>query len=125
MRLAFVFLFFVTHTCAQTISKKLQAAVDKMEVDSQFRHGTLSLYVVETKTGKVIFDRNAQVGLAPASCQKVITATTAFELLGKDYKYTTGLGYDGKIGVTASAAAHGLEVQVEINLPQPVPRLCR
>ncbi len=97
MRFAFVFLFFVTHTCAQTISQKLQAAVDKMEVDSQFRHGTLSLYVVETKTGKVIFDRNAQVGLAPASCQKVITATTAFELLGKDYKYTTGLGYDGKI----------------------------
>ena len=97
MRLAFVFLFFVAHTCAQTLPQKLQAAVDKMEVDSQFRHGTLSLYVVETKTGKVIFDRNAQVGLAPASCQKVITATTAFELLGKDYRYTTGLGYDGKI----------------------------
>lgn len=37
------------------------------------------------------------MGLAPASCQKVITAVAAFELLGKEYRYKTGFGYEGKI----------------------------
>ena len=35
--------------------------------------------------------------MAPASCQKIITATTAFELLGQNYTYKTTLGYTGKI----------------------------
>ncbi|MDB5221690.1 MAG: D-alanyl-D-alanine carboxypeptidase [Chitinophagaceae bacterium] len=97
MRLAFIFLFFITNSYAQTVSQKLDVAINKLQTDSQFRHGTISLYVVESKSGKIIFDKNSQTGLAPASCQKVITAATAFELLGKEYAYKTQLGYDGKI----------------------------
>jgi D-alanyl-D-alanine carboxypeptidase/D-alanyl-D-alanine-endopeptidase (penicillin-binding protein 4) len=41
--------------------------------------------VINAKTGDVVFDKNSQVGLAPASTQKIITAATAFDLLGKDY----------------------------------------
>ena len=51
-----------------------------------------SLYVIDAKTGKVVFDKNSQIGLAPASTQKIITSVTAFELLGKDYRYKTELG---------------------------------
>lgn len=97
MRLGFVFLFFVTTSSAQTISQKLDAAINKLQADSQFKHGTISLYIVETNTGKIIFDKNSQTGVAPASCQKVVTAVSAFELLGKSYTYKTQLGYDGKI----------------------------
>ena len=97
MRLAFIFFFFATNAFAQNISQKLEIAINKLQADSQFKHGTISLFVVESKTGKIIFDRNSQTGLAPASCQKVITAATAFELLGKNYTYKTKLGYDGKI----------------------------
>ncbi|HEY8689434.1 MAG TPA: D-alanyl-D-alanine carboxypeptidase/D-alanyl-D-alanine-endopeptidase [Chitinophagaceae bacterium] len=97
MKLAFIFFFFVTNTHAQSVSQKLELAINKLQADSQFKHGTISLFVVDSKTGKMIFDRNSQTGLAPASCQKVITAITAFELLGKDYTYKTTLGYDGKI----------------------------
>ena len=43
--------------------------------------------MVDSKTGKSIFERNAQVGLAPASTQKIITSVAAFELLGKEYRY--------------------------------------
>jgi D-alanyl-D-alanine carboxypeptidase/D-alanyl-D-alanine-endopeptidase (penicillin-binding protein 4) len=53
--------------------------------------------VINAKKGEVVFDKNSQVGLAPASTQKIITAATAFELLGKDYRYKTELGHDGKI----------------------------
>lgn len=82
---------------AQTTSQKLQTAYHQFESDSQLRHASISLYVINEKTGEVVFDKNSQMGLAPASTQKIITAATAFELLGKDYRYKTELGYDGKI----------------------------
>lgn len=90
------FLFSIT-SYAQSISQKLEVAVNRLEADSQFKHGIISLYVVESKTGKIIFDKNSQIGLAPASCLKIITAASAFELLGKEYTYRTQLGYTGKI----------------------------
>jgi D-alanyl-D-alanine carboxypeptidase/D-alanyl-D-alanine-endopeptidase (penicillin-binding protein 4) len=96
MRLAFIFFFIATNSYSQTISQKLEAAINKLQADSQFTHGIISLYVAD-KSGNVIYDKNSQTGLAPASCQKIIIAVTAFELLGKDYTYKTLLGYDGKI----------------------------
>ncbi len=95
--LAFILFIFTGDSYGQSISEKLNAAVSKLELDSQFKHGTISLYIVESKTGKIIFDKNSETGLAPASCQKVITAASAFALLGKDYNYKTMLGYGGKI----------------------------
>jgi D-alanyl-D-alanine carboxypeptidase/D-alanyl-D-alanine-endopeptidase (penicillin-binding protein 4) len=74
---------------AQTVSQKLQKAFQQFESDSQLRHAISSLYVIDAKTGDVVFERNAQVGLAPASTQKIITSVTAFELLGKEYRYKT------------------------------------
>ena len=96
MRLLIFFLF-ISNSYAQTVSQKLDVAINKLQTDSQCKHGVISLYVVESKTGKIIFDKNAETGLAPASCQKVVTAVAAFELLGKEYTYKTTLGYDGKI----------------------------
>lgn len=97
-----VFLFVVcigiaSGSFAQTVSQKLQKAFQQFESDSQLRHAISSLYVIDAKTGKVVFDRNSQVGLAPASTQKIITSVTAFELLGKDYRYKTEFGYQGSI----------------------------
>ena len=82
---------------AQNIQQALSVAVRKLEADPQFKHAIISLYIVEGKTGKPVYEKNAQLGLAPASCQKVITSVTAFELLGKDYKYKTEFGYNGKL----------------------------
>ena len=82
---------------SQTVTQKLQKAFQQFESDSQLKHAISSLYVIDATTGQVVFDKNSQVGLAGASTQKVVTATTAFELLGKDYRYKTELGYSGKI----------------------------
>jgi D-alanyl-D-alanine carboxypeptidase/D-alanyl-D-alanine-endopeptidase (penicillin-binding protein 4) len=82
---------------AQTVTQKLQKAFQQFESDSQLKHAISSLYVVDAATGKVLFDKNSQVGLAPASTQKIVTAATAFELLGKEYRYRTDLGYTGTI----------------------------
>jgi D-alanyl-D-alanine carboxypeptidase/D-alanyl-D-alanine-endopeptidase (penicillin-binding protein 4) len=91
------YLLLVTGSFAQTTNQKLQQAFQQFEADSQLKHAISSLYVINAKTGKVVFDKNSQIGLAPASTQKIITAVTAFELLGKVYRYKTEFGYTGKI----------------------------
>jgi D-alanyl-D-alanine carboxypeptidase/D-alanyl-D-alanine-endopeptidase (penicillin-binding protein 4) len=79
----------VTGSFAQDITQKLEKAYREFEADSQLRHAVSSLYVIDAKTGKIVFDKNSQTGLAGASTQKIITAVTAFELLGREYKYKT------------------------------------
>ena len=79
----------VIGSSAQTISQKLQKAFATFEKDSQLKHAISSLYVIDANTGQAVFDKSSQIGLAPASTQKIITSVTAFELLGKDYKYKT------------------------------------
>jgi len=80
---------------SQSVTERLDKAITLLQADSQFKHAAISFYVVDTKTGKVIFNKNADMGLAPASCQKVITSATAFELLGNNYRYKTALVYKG------------------------------
>jgi D-alanyl-D-alanine carboxypeptidase/D-alanyl-D-alanine-endopeptidase (penicillin-binding protein 4) len=83
--------------CCQPVSEQLSAAINTLENDNQFKHAMISMYVVDSKTGNVVYEKNAQTGMAPASCQKVITSTTAFELLGKNYTYKTYIRAAGKI----------------------------
>jgi D-alanyl-D-alanine carboxypeptidase/D-alanyl-D-alanine-endopeptidase (penicillin-binding protein 4) len=91
-------IFFVLLTAlscqGQDISARLKTAYNKFENDSQMKHGIASLYVIDASTGNVVFDKNSQVGLAGASTQKIITAATAFEVLGKDFRFETRFGYD-------------------------------
>jgi serine-type D-Ala-D-Ala carboxypeptidase/endopeptidase (penicillin-binding protein 4) len=90
-------LLFAVFSFAQTVNQKLQKAFQQFESDAQLKHAISSLYVIDAKTSKVVFDKNSQVGLAPASTQKILTSVTAFEILGKDYRYKTELGYIGEI----------------------------
>jgi D-alanyl-D-alanine carboxypeptidase/D-alanyl-D-alanine-endopeptidase (penicillin-binding protein 4) len=94
---SFYFSLLTFNFFGQTITQKLQKAFTAFEKDSQLKHAINSLYVIDANTGQIVFDKNSQIGLAPASTQKIITSVTAFELLGKDYRYKTELGYDGLI----------------------------
>lgn len=78
----------------QTLTQKLQKAFQQFQSDSQLKHAISSLYVVDATTGKAVFEKNSYVGLAPASTQKIITAATAYELLGKDYRFKTEVKRD-------------------------------
>lgn len=81
----------------QSISKRLSDTYQKFENDSQLSNALSSLYVINAKTGEVVFDKNSKIGLPTASTLKIITAATAYELLGKDFRYETKFGYVGKI----------------------------
>jgi serine-type D-Ala-D-Ala carboxypeptidase/endopeptidase (penicillin-binding protein 4) len=84
----------VLNSAAQSVPASLDKAISTLQNDPQFIHGTLSMYVVESNSGKVVFEKNAQTGMAPASVQKIITSVSAFELLGKDFRYKTYIGFD-------------------------------
>jgi len=85
------------YSFAQNISKRLQTAYSRFENDSQLTNAISSLYVINSKTGEVVFDKNSKIGLPTASTLKVITAATAYELLGREFTYQTKFGYVGKI----------------------------
>ena len=87
--LCFVMAAVCTVVSAQTVISRLTKAYKNFENDPQLSNAIASLYVIDAKTGKVIFDKNSRIGLAPASTQKIITAATAYELLGKDFRYKT------------------------------------
>lgn len=100
-----VFLFFALLSIqyllpAQTVGERIRKSFNRFMADSQLKHAAISLYVIDAKTGQTVFDMNSQLGLAPASTQKIITSVTAFELLGKDFKYSTQFGLITEHGIT-------------------------
>jgi D-alanyl-D-alanine carboxypeptidase/D-alanyl-D-alanine-endopeptidase (penicillin-binding protein 4) len=98
-----IFLFFcaVPWLCtglqAQGVERQLAKAAERLLGDKQMQHATVSLYVVETATGKEVFKLNEQVGVAPASSQKIFTAAAALELLGPGYRYATTVMMDDQL----------------------------
>ena len=85
------FIVFSFSAFSQTIYSSLQAAVNKFEADPQMKHGILGLHIIDASSGKPVFSRNAALGLAVASSQKVVTAAAALELLGIKFRYNTTL----------------------------------
>lgn len=92
-----MFFLLTVNLHAQHVSESFNSAFKKLAGDPSFAHSTISLFVVNTTTGKNVTEVNTNIGVAPASCQKTITAVTAYELLGQNFSYKTSLGYTGKI----------------------------
>lgn len=92
------FLFFGGWAEAQTLQQKLSAAFNRLQADSQCSYASVSLTVLDAKTGEQVFTGNPNMGLATASTLKTITSITAFNMLGPDFQYQTQLGYTGELG---------------------------
>ncbi|GHA80789.1 D-alanyl-D-alanine carboxypeptidase/D-alanyl-D-alanine endopeptidase [Pontibacter akesuensis] len=86
---------------SQPVPVKLQAAFKAFQNDPQLRNAIASLYVVDAKTGAVIFGENERIGLAPASTMKLLTSASAYELLGQDFRYKTSFAYQKNNGKTS------------------------
>ncbi len=92
-----VLLLCSVNTFAQSTVAKLEQAYANLVSDDQAKYAIASLCVLDAQTGKVIFAKNENIGLATASTLKTITSATAFSVLGKDFRYQTALAYTGKI----------------------------
>lgn len=85
------------YALAQSSQSKIQTAFNRLQQDSQSLYASISLTVLDAKTGEQLFAANPNMGLATASTLKTITTITAFNILGKDFQYHTDLLYSGTI----------------------------
>jgi D-alanyl-D-alanine carboxypeptidase/D-alanyl-D-alanine-endopeptidase (penicillin-binding protein 4) len=93
-----VSILFITNIAgAQTLQQNIQKAFTRLQQDSQCRYASVSLTVLDAKTGEQVFAANPDMGLAPGSTLKTVTSITAFNVLGKDFQFQTQLGYTGTI----------------------------
>jgi D-alanyl-D-alanine carboxypeptidase/D-alanyl-D-alanine-endopeptidase (penicillin-binding protein 4) len=82
---------------AQDIGHKASRALSRFTGDPQLAYAAVSFSLLDGRSGQVIYSLNGHMGLAPASCRKIITAASAFSILGADYRFQTGLGYSGQL----------------------------
>ncbi|MBD1392416.1 D-alanyl-D-alanine carboxypeptidase/D-alanyl-D-alanine-endopeptidase [Mucilaginibacter sp. ZB1P21] len=90
---------------AQTLQQQIQTAFNRLQQDTQCRYASVSLTVLDAKTGEQVFTANPNMGLAPGSTMKAITSITALNVLGKDYRFKTAFSYRGTI--TADGTLNG------------------
>jgi D-alanyl-D-alanine carboxypeptidase/D-alanyl-D-alanine-endopeptidase (penicillin-binding protein 4) len=71
--------------------------IDKMMSQADMQHATFGFSAMYAQADTILFSYNAQQSMATASVMKVITTSTALNLLGKDFRFETTLEYDGEI----------------------------
>lgn len=76
---------------------KLKYYVDELADNDSIAHGTFGFYVSTADSGKLIYERNSDVSLVPASALKVVTTGTALKMCGGGYSFPTYLQYSGTI----------------------------
>ena len=80
---------------AQEAAKSVSVAVERLLSDPSIRYAQLGVHLEEAGSGRVLYSHDGRVGLVPASSQKVVTAATALELLGKDHRFETIFAHAG------------------------------
>lgn len=96
MRLFPLFFLFSFVVAAQSVSQKMETAVQNLLRSEPAYAANLSVYVADEQ-GKTIYDFGGKRGLSTASTQKIFTAACALETLGKNYRYTTQASYSGAV----------------------------
>ncbi|RUT73551.1 D-alanyl-D-alanine carboxypeptidase/D-alanyl-D-alanine endopeptidase [Ancylomarina longa] len=111
--LIFIMIAFWGVSCSAQKSspRKIQEFVQEFVSDSNFYTAGIGIVISDVESGKILAHNQAHLGLIPASTQKLITTTTALELFGAHYQFTTNIETDGSItkqGVlTGNIIIHG------------------
>ena len=78
---------------SQSVPAPLKRFLDKPMV----RGASVALMVKEVNKGTVVYEYESERQLIPASVMKTVTAATALEILGEDFRFETSVSYDGEI----------------------------
>ena len=77
-----------------TVGDRIETILDDPRAASAF----WGVYVKDLSSGRLIYSRNADKTLIPASNQKILTTAAALDILGPDYQYETTLHFKGDLG---------------------------
>jgi len=75
----------------------LQNEINLLQSDAVLNHAAWSVFALETGSGNVVAEYNADMVLEPASVMKILTTGAALSILGSDYTFQTRLEYTGTI----------------------------
>jgi D-alanyl-D-alanine carboxypeptidase/D-alanyl-D-alanine-endopeptidase (penicillin-binding protein 4) len=76
-----------TSSSAAELGRNLDRLID----ESEFREARWGVFVMSLKDGRVLYSRNADKAIAPASNLKLYTTAVALDLLGADYRWRTSV----------------------------------
>lgn len=99
MRKNLILIFFYLLICLTSSAQthhKAQESIEKLAGDALLSQSAVGI-CVRTGDGRTLVDINAEKMLLPASNMKLISTGLALHKLGKDFRYETGIGYDGEI----------------------------
>ena len=77
--------------------QNVQARLDTLLQDPLLERTQLGLMVYDLTADSVIYAYNAKQTMRPASTMKLLTAVTAIDQLGMNYRYRTALRYTGAV----------------------------
>jgi len=80
-----------------TIQLVAKNPVDDFVKNQILENANISLLVNDLKTNETLYQFRPKCSTIPASTMKVVTTTTALELLGPDFHFQTTLEIDGKV----------------------------
>ena len=76
-----------------SLSDRIGDIISRADAEAAF----WGIYIQDLNTGRVIYRRNADKTMLPASNQKLLTTAVALDALGGDFRYETTLHFDGKV----------------------------
>ena len=74
-----------------------QSAITSRMVKAEGKRGTAGCAILDLDTGDVVYTRNADQPLIPASNMKLVTTIAALSQLGGDFEFITRILADGKV----------------------------
>ncbi len=74
-----------------TFTTVIRGRIDELLINDLFEHTQLGMYIYDLTADEILYDKGSRQCLRPASCEKVMTASSALSCLGGDYTYKTRL----------------------------------
>ncbi|NDW08530.1 D-alanyl-D-alanine carboxypeptidase/D-alanyl-D-alanine-endopeptidase [Dysgonomonas sp. 520] len=93
MKLKAYLLIFIFSLSASLFSQNKKQAIDAFVKTKGLENASLGFCAMDN-TGKILYQHDKQKSLTPASVLKLVTTSTALEVLGSDYRIKTELAVD-------------------------------
>lgn len=75
--------------CCRPTVADLKSDLDRLAAPPELKYALLAAHVIDVTTGEVLYSRNADIRMMPASNQKLITTSAAYDLLSPRFVYHT------------------------------------
>lgn len=95
-RIIYLNLFLVI--CVTGMAQSLQSKIEQLTGVAFYRHANIGVSVRDVNDRHLIAEVRKDKVLVPASALKLVTTLTGLELLGGDFRFSTRITYDGRLG---------------------------